>query len=403
MSRSKIISILVSVVIFLLCSLLPVYISAEEFFDNDFDYMLDVPEGYKVAEMTPDGLSYRFSHDRMAVSLVLRLYVDGTYSSTKDAVCATLDKFSAQYDIDLFEWEGRNAVISSMKMTIPGSSVKCSGWTIGVDLEKYNAYLVLICYADEDKAEDCQQFIVSTLNSLSIGKSGRYTPGIFTSYAFPRNKSETIQLKIAGKEIFTTIDKDDAAASEFVIDCEWAVLSLYAGNDLWKDAWVRYYKCIFRDSYSRVKQCAADIQSAFEATAKRKNPANPNITMNEILLNWVQHFYYSRNTVNKKSADLTSIPAILKGAASDCDGRGILVCALLGNMGTRSALFISREYKHALYGADLDVEGAKIYVDGTDFLLCETTAKGVKPGLVARDMNDTEKWIPVDFFPAHRF
>ena len=96
MSRSKIISILVSVVIFLLCSLLPVYISAEEFFDNDFDYMLDVPEGYKVAEMTPDGLSYRFSHDRMAVSLVLRLYVDGTYSSTKDAVCATLDKFSAQ-------------------------------------------------------------------------------------------------------------------------------------------------------------------------------------------------------------------------------------------------------------------------------------------------------------------
>ena len=403
MSRSKIISIILSVVVFLVCSLLPVYISAEEFFDTDFDYMLDVPEGFKVSEMTPDGLSYRFSHDRMAVSLVLRLYINKKYTSINDAVCATLDKFSARYDIDLFVWENMNAAISSMRMTIPGSSVKCSGWTVGVDLEKHNAHLVLMCYADEDKAEDCQQFIVSTLNSLSVGKNGRYTPGIFTSYAFPRGKSEAINLKIAGKEIFTTIDKDDVEASQFVIDCEWAVLSLYAGNEMWKNAWSRYYKCIFRDCYSRVKQCAVDIQSAFAATAKRRSPEEPNITMNEILLDWVQNFYYSRSYGDKKSADLKSIPAILKGAGSDCDGRALLLCALLGNMGTRSALFVSREYKHALYGVALNVDGAKIYVDGTDFLLCDTTAKGVKPGLVARDMNDTEKWMPIVFFPMQRF
>ena len=51
-----------------------------------------------------------------------------------------------------------------------------------------------------------------------------------------------------------------------------------------------------------------------------------------------------------------------------------------------------------MYGADINQPGAKITVNGTDFLLGETTAKDIKPGLIAAEMNDTEKWLPVEFF-----
>ena len=50
-----------------------------------------------------------------------------------------------------------------------------------------------------------------------------------------------------------------------------------------------------------------------------------------------------------------------------------------------------------MYGAQLNAEGAKINVNGKDFLLGETTVKNLKPGLIAQEQNDTEKWIPVTF------
>ena len=67
----------------------------------------------------------------------------------------------------------------------------------------------------------------------------------------------------------------------------------------------------------------------------------------------------------------------------------------MSHLGIKPELFISREYSHAVYGLDLNLPGAKIEVNGTEFLLNETTAKGVRPGLMAKDMSDTEKWIPV--------
>ena len=42
------------------------------------------------------------------------------------------------------------------------------------------------------------------------------------------------------------------------------------------------------------------------------------------------------------------------------------------------------------------IPGAKIEVNGINFLLNETTARNIKPGLIAQDQCDTEKWIPVN-------
>jgi hypothetical protein len=54
MTRSKTVSVLVSVCIFLICVLFPPFVLAEEVIDNDYGYSLDLPEGFSVAEYTPN-------------------------------------------------------------------------------------------------------------------------------------------------------------------------------------------------------------------------------------------------------------------------------------------------------------------------------------------------------------
>src|SRR5574344_3058306 len=102
--RNKIVLVITSVFIFLLSVILPVCVYSADVRDSDFGYSLDIPEGYQVAEYTPDGMSYRFVHDRMPVNLLLKLYSKGEYDNSKNALDGTLKKLSAVYDIDTFTW-----------------------------------------------------------------------------------------------------------------------------------------------------------------------------------------------------------------------------------------------------------------------------------------------------------
>lgn len=392
--KNRLITIISATFIFLLTIFLPVAVNAEEITDNDFNFTLDLPEGFKVAGYTPDGMSYQFRHDRLPVDFVMKLY---NYEETVPAnkvLAATLKKLSATYEgIGTFTWNDRICAITTFSSRAT-SEKGSKGWATGVPLMDGETVLVLLCYADSDKANDCEQFIISSINSLCIGEDGNKTPGIITSYAYSGSKIRNIQLLINGKTVQTSIDEEDAEANQFVIDCEYAVLRLYASDPKWKEAWTRYYRAIYRDSHSRVQKAAFDIKTQFIGYAKKKNPENPEAVINEILLSWVQNFPYERAKDQKKS-DFTNIPDILAGKGSDCDSRSMLLCCIMSHLGIKPELFISREYSHAVYGLDLNLPGAKIEVNGTEFLLNETTAKGVRPGLMAKDMSDTEKWIPV--------
>lgn len=393
MTRSRIVTVVSSVFIFLLCVLLPACLNAEEIIDNDFEYSLDIPEGYKVSGYTPDGMSYQFKHSFMPVELVLKLYSTDVYPDSKNALEGALSKLCAKYDeIDTFIW--RNAACS---IAIFDSNLimkeGATGWSVSVTLPEKNYNLVLLCYADSAKANDCEQFILSTLNSLCIDRGSKYSPGIITTYAYPPAASKTVNLNIAGKRITSTIDSDDAEANNFVIECEYAVLKLYPNHEKWKEAWIRYYQTIFRDSYSRLTKVAFDVNSALYPLARKQNPKNPEEALNSLLLNWVQSFDYQRGS--KQSSDFTSVIEAINGIGSDCDSRSMLLCILLAQNGIKTNLFISREYSHAVYGADINSQGAKIEVNGREYLLGETTVKNLKPGLIAQEQSDTEKWIPV--------
>ena len=379
-------------ILFPLLILFSLRLSAEEVIDNDYGWSLDVPEGFKVAGYTPDGMSYQFKHDRLPVDLVMKLYPDSIYPEAIDALDGTLKKLSATTDnIDSFTWRYTNCAICQFETKIL-SQKGSNGWGVSVTLPEKQTQLVLLCYADSDKADAVQQFIISTINSLCVDRGSYFCPGIITSYGFNSTTDKKIELSINGKKIITTVKEDDAEAAQFVVDLEWSVLKLYAGNEKWKEAWQRYYKMIFRDSYGRLSRVAFDINCALMPEAQKKNSRNPNIAMNEMLLGWVQNFDYTRE---QNSSDFNNLISVITGGGSDCDSRSMLLCVLMEQFGTKSTLFISDIYKHAVYGLDLDINGAKIQVGEKWFVLNETTAKGVKPGLIAQDHSETEKWIPV--------
>lgn len=218
---------------------------------------------------------------------------------------------------------------------------------------------------------------------------------IITTYAFPRNNPKNVSVSIGGKIINTQIDADDNVANQFVIDCEFAVLSLYANDKKWQEAWKRYYRMIYKDSYGRLKKVAFDINAQIEPIIKKSD--NQEFAIDEMLLNWVQNFDYKRDNRKKTSSDFTNLIDTFLGGGSDCDSRSMLMCVLLKNIGIDSVLFVSREYSHAVYGADINSWGAKINVEGKEYLLGETTAKDIKPGLIAKEFSDTSKWIPIVF------
>lgn len=391
--KNRLLSIISATAIFLLAVIFPAFLNAEEIIDNDFKYSLDIPEGYKVVGYTPDGMSYQFRHDRLPVDLVLKLYTENTYKNSKTALKTSLQKLSASYEsIDSFTWRNQICAITTFESSAPGRNA--SGWALCVPLTSEGSQLVLLCYCDTEKAKNCEQFIISTLNSLCIDDESKTSPGIITTYAYPGSQKRDIILTINDKRIPSSIDEEDSEANQFVIDCEFAVLGLYSNNEKWKEAWTRYYRTIFRDSYSRTQKTAFDIKTALYSDAKKKNPKNPEAALNEILLNWVQNFEYVRKTGANKT-DFTNVIDVLCGKGNDCDSRSMLMCCIMQNLGIKSELFVSRSYSHAVYGVNLNIAGAKIEVNGINFLLNETTAKNIKPGLIAQDQSDTEKWIPV--------
>ncbi|MFA6856170.1 MAG: hypothetical protein WCR31_03080 [Treponema sp.] len=380
-------------IVYLLLSAVP--LTAEMVTDNKFGWSLDLPEGFKVDDHTDDGMSYLFSHDRMPVSLAVKLYEKGTYASADDALSGAVAKLpSGTCRKSLFTWRNTDCSLGTFSMTL--GQKKYAGWAEAVTLPAEQTQIVLLCYAGTQIEKDCEQFIMSVLNSLAIDRGSNFEPGIIVSYAFPQTEKQNVTLMINRHEIKTWLDKDDIAAADFVVNCEYAVLSLYADNERWQQAWQRYYRLIFRDSCGRLKKASFDISAALSGDAQKLNPENPDEGMAQLLLTWTQGFTYERE---KDKADFTPLPAVLSGKGSDCDSRSLLVCVLLENMGTKTALFVSREYSHAVFGADVKSfsagENARMTAGGTDFLLGETTAH-VNMGLIAQNMQDTGKWLPVE-------
>ena len=370
---------------------------AETISDSVYEYSLDIPEGFELAEVSEDQMSYHFTHPNYPVQFILKIYDNPVVSSADKVLGIALKKLSASMEIDTFSWNNSPlCAISDFSMTL---DKKYSGWAVCAPLKKQNSYIVLLSYTTAETRQSCNPFIMSILNSLCTDDSFYCFPGIIATYAFPYEGNKEISLNIGKYKIDTIIDNSDIDAAKFVVEMEYNVLLLYAKHNLWKEAWQRYYRLIYRDSFGRLGQFSSDVLKTIYPEAKKANPDNPELYYAQTILSWVQTFNYERDNATASDVDFTNLPAVLCGQGNDCDSRSMLVCVLLRAAGLESFMLISREYSHAMTTFENKAPGQKYAVEGTgrEFLMGETTAK-VTWGTIAQDHADRIKWIPV-FLP----
>ena len=330
------------------CSLFAVAF-ADVFPVPEYGYVIDFPEGFSLDDGSEDLSLLLFRHTMLPVEVMTKVWASGAYASSSAALQGTFAKIGAQGEIASFRWRNQNCAIAKITMQNAALNGQHSGWACVVPLigEK-KGWLTVLAYAPADVAYDCEQFLISVLDSVMTDAGSYRECGIVTSYAFQSGVKKELHLTIAGKEISTQIGGEDAEAAQFVIDREWAVFLLFAETEYAIEAW--------------------------------------------------QRFSYARASKTEDKADFAPLPAILEGESSDCDSRSMLVAVLLRHMGVDACIFVSPVYSHAMLGVALpDKQGQTIHVDGTEYLVGETTAKDVTIGMLDSAMQDRDKWLPVMF------
>ena len=368
-----------------------------------FNYSIDFPEGYQITDMEEDESTVIFKNKYLDAHAIIRIWPQSQYKDSKEALTSTLNRLQASSDFSQSIWRRQKCCLATFSSSalLPDSLAR--GWAAAIPLPQNKGILTILSYSPENVYEDLNQLLVSLIDSILIDAGSYREAGLITGTFYPRNKVKNITLNINGKEIQSQISENDAEASQFVIDREFAVFSFYALNNLPEmyDAWIRFYRLLARDSMERVKKVSFDIYAALRSDCEEKDPENPDAALAQSLLYWAQDFNYERKSSSAKKADIESIPAILEGGSSDCDGRSLLLMCILKNCSIDSCMFISSQYSHAILGVNLPGKmGFSIKVNNgqedIDYLTGETTAKGLTLGKISADMADPKKWLSVE-------
>jgi hypothetical protein len=364
--------------------------------DTPGAFYFDVPPGFEKTGATPDGLGASFVSTILPVQFILRLNPDVTLARDTQGVLANqLARLNAQFDLSAFRWYGQSCAIASFTFDLPGdprwttgSNSRAEGWGIAVELPAGAGVITALAYADAQvitlNKDAVTSLLLSALDSLVVNTETRYSPGPVTTFAWPKTNPRKQNLRINGQTIAVSLDSEDIDAAQSLIEREYAVLLLYQNAPtLYKSAWQRYYEQIFRDSAGRIRPVAETILNALEVDEEGAL---------RTLLAWVQNQPYARAGFR---SDFTSLPGILFGDGSDCDSRALLVAAILHQMGSKTALFVSEEFSHAWLGIQTDLYGARKDIPGVgEYLLCETTYP-LNPGTVAKELYEGKDWFPV--------
>lgn len=349
-------------------------------------YSVDLPEEFVLVDKNGAD-SYMFENAFVSSTVILKAYKKEKFSSSLEAMETVMKQLGAEFECAETDWRNTDCIISQFAFNLGGASN--TGWAVSSLLQDSKGYVVMLCYTPTDVFYDLEQFVISCVDSLCIDYGSYYSPGPLTSFAFPKGEVQNHTVEIAGEKIDFTLDSSDIEADRFVVEREYSVLCLYQDSEMWVEAWQRYYRQVYKNAYSRLKIAAFNIYNRLIKTCESENPE---IELAQKLLSWTQGFDYVRDFT---STDFTPITASITGTGSDCDSRAMLLACLLHHMNYDTCLFVSAEFSHSLFGIVLDKAGAKINIDGRQFLLGETTAQ-VDIGLVPANMNQTDKWIFVE-------
>lgn len=79
----------------------------------------------------------------------------------------------------------------------------------------------------------------------------------------------------------------------------------------------------------------------------------------------------------------------LKG---DCDTRTLLLYTILSHYNFDTVLLSSEQYGHSLIGINLPISGLSFDYNNVNYVLWETTASNIRPGLISSEVSNTNYW-----------
>jgi hypothetical protein len=352
----------------------------EEILVTAFDYYLDLPEGWQVAEAANPALVSFVDPGRQAV---FQVTVFQGYDSAKEAAAFYRGQIKAQGEEALFSYQGEEAVIADYTFR-PGKA-EARGWFVFVSNGGKQFALSAFCGASLFDAYS--DLLLSCIDSFAPGGESRLYPGAVSQFYqnFPPQRDGSAALSF-GKEGFTlATSKDEAEANAVVIEREARILAAAERKegDL-NAAWKRYYRVIFRDSYMRLLPLSREIKNLLEKSAENQDfPA--------ALLSWFQGFSYSRTAT---LADFQSPLDCVLSSSGDCDSLGMAYIIILRQLGFDAILLVSEKYSHAMAAVDVPGEGARFDFAGKRYLVAEMT-DSVPIGRINKNMADAEAWLPV--------
>lgn len=349
------------------------------------NFTLDLPNGYQLVESNQKD---RFLFKNTLVPCQLQVSYDSisTFENTAKACESIFTQLVAQHKDIPFFWCEHEAQLSTFTFM---QAVEYTGWMLVLKLK--DCWLSVIAYSETSMANICEPIIISSLDSIFTGPLSFYLPGPVTTCLYQRdNHFEEVSIMFDRQPLTFYMHPIDAEANKSVVEREFSVLTLSTQTGSILQAWQRYYRTIFRDSWARLQSFAFEIKNAL----LKKGILQDKSAVLKVLAEHVQHFSYIRIPDGTDFVDLVTACTTNTG---DCDTRCLLLNIVLSQLGIKNALFISPEFGHALCGVDIPLSGAQMSDGKTNYLLVETTAK-VEPGLIASDIADERKWFVTNLY-----
>jgi hypothetical protein len=380
-------------------------LSAEPLYSPTWGFRLDLPAGYEYADGNGRDL-FSFAGPGGA-QFDIRVY-NGAYKTLKDMVDDVERRLQNEGDVTFFEYRDKLAALIELRFS------GFSGWGLCVELagdsgaagSRAVPMMAALSYGPAGK-KDLDILHMSALDSIAPSDAEQRYPGPVMTFGFPRGERKRAALAKPG--VSAMICEKDAEAAQALVNREFAVLQRSLFQDNWQEAWLRFYRAIYRDSWDRLADAAFQLERSFalgennvpagsgSAAGSAPNAAAGNSQADRALaekaLAWVQGFKYERDLMGSDFVNLVS--AVTEGRG-DCDSRAMLWALILAQADIPAGIMVSREYSHAMGLANIAGSGARFEAKGVKWLVAETTAK-VGIGLIGKDVSDIESWLGVIF------
>jgi len=348
---------------------------ASPLYSPTWGFRLDLPEGYEFAGGNDtDRYSFRGPEEAQFIIAVYK----NVYRNIEQMSNDINRRLENRGDTALFEYGNKIAAIMELQFQ------DYTGWGLCLELAGADgnvSFMAALSYAPENANMDL--FHLSALDSIVPSDAEKHLPGPVMEFGFPRGEYK--QTALAGTGLTALIREHDAEAARELINREYTLLRHYESEENWREAWIRFYRMIFRDSRDRITDAVSRIEKNWNKGMDR--------AFAEKALVWVQGFIYERDLENSDFIDLVS--AVTEGRG-DCDTRAMLWAMLLIQADIPAAIMVSHEYSHAMGLADISGEGARFEAGGIRWLVAETTA-AVGIGQINRDMSNTASWLGILF------